>query len=100
MRLSVEAACPTPAAAGALWPFAQHLVNALAELQELGVTFVSYSDSLDLTTSQGRLLFGVISSMAEFERDLIKERVRAGLSFARSNGTRSGKPIGRPKGQA
>lgn len=75
----------------------KHLVNALAELQELGVTFASYSDSLDLTTSQGRLLFGVISSMAEFERDLIRERVKAGLAVARAHGTRSGKAIGRPK---
>jgi DNA invertase Pin-like site-specific DNA recombinase len=75
----------------------KHLVNSLADLQALGVTFVSYSDSLDLTTSQGRLLFGVIASMAEFERELIRERVKAGLTLARSKGTRSGKAIGRPK---
>lgn len=74
-----------------------HLVSSLAALRELGVTFVSYTDSLDLSTSQGRLLFGVIASMAEFERDLIRERVRAGLAVARRNGTRSGKAIGRPK---
>ncbi len=69
----------------------RHLVNALHELQELGIAFVSLRDNLDMSTSSGRLLFHVIASMAEFERDLIRERVRAGLAHARSKGVRLGR---------
>jgi DNA invertase Pin-like site-specific DNA recombinase len=75
----------------------KHLVNALEDLQALGVAFVSQRDSIDMTTPSGRLMFGVIASMAQFERELIQERVRAGLALAKTKGTRSGKPIGRPK---
>jgi DNA invertase Pin-like site-specific DNA recombinase len=75
----------------------KHLVNTLAELEALKVMFVSLRDSIDMTTPSGRLMFGVIASMAQFERELIQERVRAGLALARTKGTRSGKPIGRPK---
>ncbi len=60
----------------------KHLVNALAELEAVGVAFVSLRDAFDLTTPAGRLMFGVVAAMAEFERDLIKERVRPVLQSA------------------
>jgi DNA invertase Pin-like site-specific DNA recombinase len=70
----------------------RHLVNAIAELEALGVAFISFRDNLDLTTPSGRLMFHVISAMAEFERALIQERVRAGLRNARAKGKRLGRP--------
>jgi DNA invertase Pin-like site-specific DNA recombinase len=70
----------------------RHLVNALAELEAVGVAFVSPTDNLDLTTPAGRLMFQVIAAMGEFERELIRERVRAGLRNARAKGTRLGRP--------
>jgi DNA invertase Pin-like site-specific DNA recombinase len=62
----------------------RHLVDALAELEALKVAFVSLRNNLDLTTPEGKLMFHVIGAMAEFERSLIQERVRAGLALARS----------------
>src|SRR5215472_7957457 len=62
----------------------RHLVNALAELEAVGVAFVSLTDNLDLTTPAGRLMFQVIAAMSEFERELIRERVRAGLRNAKA----------------
>jgi len=70
----------------------RHLVNALAELEALGVAFISLRDNLDLTTPSGRLMFQIIGAMAEFERALIQERVRAGLRNARAKGKRLGRP--------
>jgi DNA invertase Pin-like site-specific DNA recombinase len=70
----------------------RHLVNALAELEALGLTFVSLRDNLDLSTPSGRLMFQIIGAMAEFERALIQERVRAGLRNAKSKGVRLGRP--------
>jgi DNA invertase Pin-like site-specific DNA recombinase len=70
----------------------KHLVTALAEFEALGVQFVSLRDNLDLTTPSGRLMFHVIGAMAEFERALIQERVRAGLRNARAKGKRLGRP--------
>jgi len=70
----------------------KHLVNALAELAALGVAFVSLRDNLDLSTPSGRLTFQIIGAMAEFERALIQERVRAGLRSARAKGRRLGRP--------
>jgi len=70
----------------------KHLVNALAELAALGVAFVSLRDNLDLSTPSGRLMFQIIGAMAEFERALIQERVRAGLRNARAKGRRLGRP--------
>jgi DNA invertase Pin-like site-specific DNA recombinase len=71
----------------------KHLVNALADLAAVGVAFISLRDNLDLTTPSGRLMFQIIGAMAEFERALIQERVRAGLRNARAKG----KHIGRPR---
>ena len=70
----------------------RHLVNALAELEALGLTFISLRDNLDLSTPSGRLMFQIIGAMAEFERALIQERVRAGLRNARAKGKRLGRP--------
>ena len=70
----------------------RHLVNALAELDAHGVAFVSLRDNLDLSTPSGRLMFQVIGAMAEFERALIQERVKAGLRNARAHGKRLGRP--------
>jgi hypothetical protein len=64
----------------------RHLVNALAELEALGLAFVSLRDNLDLSTPSGRLMFQIIGAMAEFERSLIQERVKAGLRNARAKG--------------
>ncbi len=69
-----------------------HLVNSLEELKNLNVDFVSYQESIDTSTSQGRLMFGVMASLAEFERSLIRDRVMAGLNRARSEGKRLGRP--------
>ena len=71
----------------------KHLVNALADLAALGVSFISLRDNLDLTTPSGRLMFQIIGAMAEFERALIQERVKAGLRNARSKR----KTLGRPR---
>jgi len=70
----------------------KHLVNALAELEALGVAFVSLRDNLDLTTPAGRLMFQMVGAFAEFERSLIVERVKAGLVNARAKGKRLGRP--------
>src|SRR3984893_445790 len=70
----------------------RHLVNALAEFEALGVAFVSLRDNLDLTTPAGRLMFQIIGAMAEFERALIQERVKAGLRNAKAKGVRLGRP--------
>lgn len=70
----------------------KHLVNALADLDAYGVAFVSLKDNLDLSTPSGRLMFQIIGAMAEFERALIQERVRAGLRSARARGKQLGRP--------
>src|SRR5258708_1946539 len=70
----------------------RHVVNALAEFEALGLSFISLRDNLDLSTPSGRLMFQIIGAMAEFERSLIQERVRAGLRNARAKGKRLGRP--------
>src|SRR6267378_6735976 len=70
----------------------KHLVNSLAELAALGVAFISLRDNLDLSTPSGRLMFQLLGAMAEFERALIQERVRAGIRNARAKGKRLGRP--------
>ena len=70
----------------------RHLVDALAELRAVGCDFVSLRDNLDLTTPAGRMMFHVIGAMAEFERELIRERVKAGLAHARAKGQTLGRP--------
>jgi DNA invertase Pin-like site-specific DNA recombinase len=68
------------------------LVSTLQELQHLGVGFVSLTEALDLTTPAGRAMAGLLSVFAEFEREILRERVRAGLDHARQQGTRLGRP--------
>ena len=77
----------------------KHLVNILAEWESLGVAFISLRDNLDLTTPSGKLMFHVIGAMAEFERCLIQERVKAGLAQAKKEGRHGGRPkrVWRPK---
>ena len=70
----------------------RHLVNALAELEALGLSFISLRDNLDLSTPSGRLMFQIIGAMAEFEKSVIQERVKAGLRNARAKGKRLGRP--------
>lgn len=68
------------------------LVVTLRELSELGVAFVSLTEALDLSTAAGRAMVGLLSVFAEFERDLLRERVKAGLSQARAEGRAGGRP--------
>src|SRR6267154_1197893 len=70
----------------------KHLVNDLADLSAYGVTFISLRDNLDLSTPSGRLMFQIIGAMAEFERALIQERVKAGMRNAQAKGRRIGRP--------
>lgn len=67
------------------------LLNMLEELRSLGVQFVSYTENLDFSTPVGRAMANLIGVFAEFERDLIKERVKAGLQNARAKGKRLGR---------
>ena len=64
----------------------------LPELPQLGVGFVSLTEALDLTTPMGRAMAGLLAVFAEFEREILRERVRAGLAHARQNGKRLGRP--------
>jgi putative DNA-invertase from lambdoid prophage Rac len=68
------------------------LVTTLEELNHLGVGFVSLTEALDLTTPTGRAMAGMLSVFAAFEREILRERVRAGLAHARENGVRLGRP--------
>ncbi len=72
------------------------LVAALQEFRDLGIDFISHTQAIDTTTPMGRLFFHVIGSFAEFERDVIVERVRAGLANARAKGKRLGRPVQDP----
>ena len=69
------------------------LLATLQELEHLGVGFVSLTEALDLTTPAGRAMAGLLAVFAEFEREILRERVRAGLAHARENGQRLGRPI-------
>lgn len=70
----------------------KHLVNSLADLSAFGIAFISLRDHMDLSTPSGRLMFQIIGAMAEFERALIQERVKAGLRNAKAKGKRIGRP--------
>jgi DNA invertase Pin-like site-specific DNA recombinase len=72
----------------------RHLIDTVTELQERGIGFKSLTESIDTTTSGGKLVFHIFGALAEFEREIIRERTNAGLASARARG-RSG---GRPKG--
>ena len=68
------------------------LVSTLQELSELNIEFVSVRDQIDMTTSTGRLLTHLLAAFAEFEANLIKERVNAGIERAKKRGTKLGRP--------
>jgi DNA invertase Pin-like site-specific DNA recombinase len=70
----------------------RHLLRALDEFQALRIDFVSLSEALDTSTPAGRMVFTVLGAVAELERSLIAERVRAGLRNARARGVRLGRP--------
>jgi putative DNA-invertase from lambdoid prophage Rac len=69
------------------------LLATLQELEHLGVGFVSLTEALDLTTPAGRAMAGLLAIFAEFEREILRERVRAGLAHARQNGKKLGRPM-------
>jgi DNA invertase Pin-like site-specific DNA recombinase len=69
------------------------LLATLQELQHLGVNFVSLNEALDLTTPAGRAMAGLLAVFAAFEKDILRERVRAGLAAARLRGQRLGRPL-------
>src|SRR5689334_21956835 len=75
----------------------KQLVLALEEFRALGIDFVSHQEALDTSTPMGRAMFTIVAAIAELERNIIRERVVAGLEYAHTNGTRSGKPVGRPR---
>lgn len=70
----------------------RQLVNALEEFRALGIDFVSLHEGVDTSTPNGRLVFGIFASIAEFERELIRDRVKSGLAVARSRGKQLGRP--------
>jgi len=72
----------------------KELIGLVNDFQARGIGFRSLHDAIDTTTAQGRLIFNLFASLAEFERDLIRERTRAGLSAARARGRRGGRPKG------
>jgi DNA invertase Pin-like site-specific DNA recombinase len=69
------------------------LLATLQELEHLGVGFVPLTEALDLTTPAGRAMAALLAVFAEFEREVLRDRVRAGLAHARENGKRLGRPL-------
>ena len=68
------------------------LINALEHFKSVGVDFISYTQSIDTTTAMGRLFYNIIGSFSDFERELVVERVNAGLANAKAKGVRLGRP--------
>ena len=71
----------------------KHLITALEEFRHLGIEFISYQENVDTSSPLGKAMFTIVSAIAELERNILLERVRAGLRRARE----SGKVLGRPK---
>jgi len=70
----------------------RHLIDTIEDLNKRGIGFCSLRESMDSTTSGGRLVFNLFASIAEFERDLIRERTMAGIAAARARGRMGGRP--------
>jgi DNA invertase Pin-like site-specific DNA recombinase len=70
----------------------RHLIDTVNRLQSKGVEFISLQESVDTTTSGGKLVFHVFGALAEFEREMIRERTKAGLKAARARGSLNGRP--------
>lgn len=75
----------------------KELIILINNFQQMQVGFKSLNDAIDTTTAQGRLVFNIFASLAEFEKDLIRERTKAGLNAARARGRIGGKPKGLSK---
>jgi DNA invertase Pin-like site-specific DNA recombinase len=75
----------------------QDLISFLKEMHVLGVDLYLHQQGIDTTTPAGKAMFQMMGVFAEFERAMIQERVRAGLARAKAQGTKSGRPMGRPK---
>src|SRR5438034_790007 len=71
----------------------KHLIETISLLQQRNIGFRSITENIDTTTSGGKLIFHVFGALAEFERDLIRERTQAGLLAARARGRRGGRPM-------
>ena len=71
-----------------------HLIHLTTKLIEKKVGLISLNDPIDTSTAQGRMVFGIFASLAEFERELIRERTQAGLKSARARGRKGGRPKG------
>src|SRR6202795_301790 len=71
----------------------KHLLTALEEFRSLGIQFISYQENIDTSSALGQALFTIVSAVAQLERDLIRERVSAGIRNARANGKKLGRPI-------
>src|SRR5512141_127901 len=70
----------------------KHLLLALEEFRSLGIQFISYQENMDTTSPLGQALFTIVAAVAQLERDLIRERVSAGIRNARANGKKLGRP--------
>lgn len=70
----------------------RHLISALEEFKALGIDFISYSENIDTSTSLGKAVFTIVAAIGELERNMIRERVMAGLTNAKKKGKRLGRP--------
>lgn len=70
------------------------LINLISKMKDMGVTFVSIQDDIDTSTATSRFTFNIFASLAEFEREIISERTKAGLAGARARGRKGGRPSG------
>jgi DNA invertase Pin-like site-specific DNA recombinase len=82
-----------------VWRFARfarstkHLLLALEEFRSLGIQFISYNENIDTSSPPGQALFTIVSAVAQLERDLIRERVSAGIRNAQAKGAKFGRPM-------
>ena len=70
----------------------KHLIETITKLNNRGIGFKSITEAIDTTTSGGKLIFHIFGALAEFERDIIRERTQAGLTAARARGRKGGRP--------